>query len=177
ARALGAARSGNVAQARVDVEKLQSLHAAMIQAKTDSRSYYVEIQRQAAAAWLAFAEGKKEEALRLIRSAADLEDSTGAIATTATPLLPAHELLGDLLLELNEPAQALQEFETALQTSPHRFNGLSGAARAAQLAGNPEKARTYYTQLVSLCDHADSVRIELTEARTFLAKNIDSLKH
>jgi Flp pilus assembly protein TadD len=88
----------------------------------------------------------------------------------ATPLLPTHELLGDLLLALNEPAQALREFETALQMSPHRFNGLSGAARAAQLAGDTEKARTYYAQLVSLCDHADSARTELTEARVFLAK-------
>jgi tetratricopeptide (TPR) repeat protein len=122
-----------------------------------------------AAAWLALAEGNNQEALRLMRAAAELEDSSGASATT-TPLLPAHELLGDLLLELHEPAQALREFETALQLSPHRFNGLSGAARAAQLVGDPEKARTYYAQLVSLCDHADGARTELTEARVFLAK-------
>jgi tetratricopeptide (TPR) repeat protein len=170
ARALGAARSGDAAQARADVEKLQSLHAAMAQTKADSRPDYIEIQRRAAAAWLAFAEGKKEEALQLMRSAAELEDSSGAIAATATPLLPAHELLGDLLLELHEPAQALREFETALRIAHHRFNGLFGAARTAQLAGDPEKARTYYAQLVSLCDHADSARTELTEARTFLAK-------
>lgn len=170
ARALGAARSGNTAQARADVEKLQSLHNAVSQTKEDSRSDSIAIQRQAAAAWLAFAEGNKEEALQMMRSAADLEDSTGAIVTMATPLLPTHELLGDLLLALNEPAQALREFETALQMSPHRFNGLSGAARAAQLAGDTEKARTYYAQLVSLCDHADSARTELTEARVFLAK-------
>jgi tetratricopeptide (TPR) repeat protein len=170
ARALGAARSGNPAQARADVKKLQSLHDATSRTKEAYRPDYVEIQRRAAAAWLAFAEGKNDEALRLMRSAADLEDSSGAIATMATPLLPAHELLGDLLLELNEPAQALREFETALQMSPHRFNGLSGAARAAQLTGDSEKARTYYTQLVSLCDHADSTRTELAEARVFLAK-------
>lgn len=170
ARALGAARGGNATQARADVEKLQALHDATGQPKSDSRPDYIEIQRRAAAAWLAFAEGKKEESLQLMHSAAELEDSSGAIAATATPLLPAHELLGDLLLELHEPAQALQEFETALRTSPHRFNGLSGAARAAQLAGNPEKARIYYAQLVLLCDHADSTRTELAEARTFLAK-------
>ncbi len=169
ARALGAARSGNPAQARANLEKLQSIHDAMSQTKEDYRPDSVEIQRRAAAAWLALAEGKKEEALQLMNSAADLEDSTGAIATT-TPLLSAHELLGDLLLELNEPVQALREFETALQLSPHRFNSLSSAARAAQLAGDTEKAQTYYVQLVSLCDHADSSRIELTEARMFLAK-------
>ncbi len=170
ARAIGSARSGNTTQARADVEKLQSLHDASSQAKEDYWPDYVEIQRQAAAAWLAFAEGKNEEALQLMRSAAELEDSTGMSATTAVPLLPAHELLGDLLLELHEPAQALQEFETALQMSPHRFNGLSGAARAAQLAGDTEKARTYYAQLVSLCDHADSTRTELAAARVFLAQ-------
>jgi len=170
ARAIGSARSGNAAQARADIEKLQSLRDALIQAKEDYRPDYVEIQRQAATAWLALAEGKNEEALQLMRSAAALEDSTGMSATMAVPLLPAHELLGDLLLELHEPVQALREFETALQMSPHRFNGLSGAARAAQLAGDTEKARTYYAQLVSLCDHADSARIELTEARVFLAQ-------
>jgi hypothetical protein len=170
ARALGAARSGNPAQARADLEKLQSFHDAMSQTKEDYRPDSVEIQRQAAAAWLALAEGKKEEALQLMNSAADLEDSTGAIATTAVPLLPAHELLGDLLLELQEPVQALHEFETALQLSPHRFNSLSGAARAAQLAGDEEKAHAYYAQLVSLCGQADGTRTELTEARMFLAK-------
>jgi len=171
ARAVGSARSGNTTQARAEVEKLRSIHDVISQTKEDYRPDYVEIQRRAASAWLALAEGKKEEALRLMRSAADLEDSTGASATT-TPLLPAHELLGDLLLELHEPGQALREFEIALQMSPHRFNGLSGAARAAQLVGNTGKARTYYAQLVSLCDHADSARTELTEARVFLAKKL-----
>jgi hypothetical protein len=170
ARGIGSARSGNTAQARADLEKLQSLREATIQSKEDYWPDYVEVQRRAVAAWLAFAEGKNEEALQLMRSAAELEDSTGMNAATAVPLLPAHELFGDLLLELQEPAPALQEFETALQTSPHRFNGLSGAARAAQLAGNTEKAHTYYAQLVSLCDHADGTRSELTEARMFLAK-------
>jgi tetratricopeptide (TPR) repeat protein len=170
ARALGAARSGNTVQARADVEKLQSIHDAESQTKGEYWPDYIEVQRRAAAAWLAFAEGKNEEALQLMRSAAELEDSTGMNAATAVPLLPAHELLGDLLLELHEPVQALHEFETALQMSSHRFNGLSGAARAAQLAGDTEKARTYYVQLVSLCDRADSARTELTEARMFLAK-------
>jgi tetratricopeptide (TPR) repeat protein len=170
ARGIGAARSSNTAQAQADVEQLQSLHDAMIQGKEDYWPDYVEVQRRAAAAWLALAEGKNDEALQLMRSSAALEDSTGMNAATAVPLLPAHELLGELLLEQHEPTQALQEFETALQLSPHRFNTLSGAARAAQLAGDTEKAHTYYAQLVSLCDHADGTRTELTEARMFLAK-------
>jgi tetratricopeptide (TPR) repeat protein len=126
--------------------------AVQLSAELAARAaFFARLHREASAeAWLR----------RIIRERLDLE----------TPLLPTHELLGDLLLELNMPAQALQEFEAALQMSPHRFNGLSGAARAAQLAGDEEKAHTYYAQLVSLCAHADSARSELTEARTFLAK-------
>jgi len=78
--------------------------------------------------------------------------------------------LGDLLLELNEPRQALSEFETSLRTSPNRFTGLYGAARAAELVGDLEKARTYYEKLVSLCNNADSERPELRKAKVFLAK-------
>ena len=138
-----------------------------------AQSYWadeVEIQRRAAAAWLARAEGKNEEALTLMRSAADLEDATEKHPVTPGPIVPACELLGDLLLELREPSQALREFEISLRASPNRFNGLSGAARAAQLAGDPGKARAYYAQLVSLCDHADGARAELAEARMFLAQ-------
>src|SRR5262245_14740379 len=170
ARALGAARSGNTVSARQDVEKLQSLHDTLAEAKQSYWADQVEIQRRAAAAWLAHAEGKSEQALTLMRSAADLEDITEKHPVTPGPIVPARELLGDLLLELQEPGQALQAFEASLRTSPNRFNGLSGAARAAQLVGDTEKAHTYYAKLVSLCDHADSTRSELTEARTFLAK-------
>ena len=84
--------------------------------------------------------------------------------------MPARELLGDLLLELQEPGLALQEFATSLRASPNRFNGLYGAARAAQLVGDEDKARTYYVQLVSFCDHADSASPDLAAARAFLAK-------
>ncbi len=170
ARALGAARSGDTASARKDVEELQSLHDALIEAKQTYWADEVEVQRQAATAWLAHAEGKNEEALTLMRSAADLEDATEKHPVTPGPIIPARELLGDLLLDLKEPGQALREFESSLHASPSRFNGLSGAARAAQLMGDIEKARTYYARLVSLCDHADSARTELAEARMFLAK-------
>jgi hypothetical protein len=170
ARAIGAVRKGDIASARKDVEKLQSLHDMLVETQQSYWADQVEIQRRAAAAWLAHADGKNEEALTLMRSAAELEGATEKHPVTPGPIVPARELLGDLLLELNEPGQALQEFETSLHASPNRFNGLSGAARAAQLAGNEEKAHVYYTQLVSLCDHADSARTELAEARMFLAK-------
>lgn len=169
ARALGAARSGNIASARKEVEQLQSLRDTLAEAKQNYWADQVEVQRRAAAAWLAQAEGKSEESLQLMRSAAELEDATEKHPVTPGPILPARELLGDLLLELKQPAQALREFEASLSASPNRFNGLSGAARAAQHAGDAEKARGYYARLVSLSEHGDTARAELTEARTFLA--------
>jgi Tfp pilus assembly protein PilF len=104
-----------------------------------------------------------------MRSAAELEDATAKHPVTPGPILPARELLGEPLLELKQPAQALREFEASLRASPNRFNGLSGAAQAAQHAGDAEKARGYYAQLVSLSEHGDTTRAELTEAQTFLA--------
>jgi tetratricopeptide (TPR) repeat protein len=92
------------------------------------------------------------------------------MALEARLLWPARELLGEMLLEVQEPLQALKEFEHSLRVEPNRFNGLFGAARSAQLAGNAEKARSYYAKLVSLSEHSDGARPELTEARMFLAK-------
>jgi hypothetical protein len=169
ARALGAAHSGDTASAQKEVEKLQSLRDMLAEAKQSYWAEQVEIQRRAAAAWLAYAEGQNEQALVLMRSAADLEDATEKDPVTPGPILPARELLGDLLLELKQPTQALREFEASLGASPNRFNGLSGAARAAQQAGDAEKARSYYAKLVALSEHGDTARAELTEAQTFLA--------
>ncbi|HEU4433133.1 MAG TPA: hypothetical protein VFR51_07025, partial [Pyrinomonadaceae bacterium] len=130
----------------------------------------VEIERQVAAAWLAFAEGKREEALKSLRAAADLDDATDKHPVTPGSLLPIREQLADLLLELKQPAAALQEFEVSFRSTPNRFNGLYGAARAAQLAGNDKSARTYYGKLLTLSRDADTPRAEITEAKQFLAK-------
>jgi len=171
ARAIGAARSSDAASARREVEKLTEIRQTLAQIKGDyDWAKQVEIQLQAASAWLAQAEGKKEEAVRLMRAAADLEDSTDKHPVTPGSIVPARELLGDLLLELNQPAQALIEFETALRDAPNRFNGLYGAARAAAASGDQKKATGYYTQLVKLCERADGVRPELEQAKVFLAK-------
>jgi tetratricopeptide (TPR) repeat protein len=167
ARGMGAARSGDTTAARQSVEKLASLENTLIEAGDRYWANQVEIQRLAAAAWLACAEKKKEEALTLMRSAAELEDATEKRPVTPGPLVPAREMLGDLLLELGEPAQALHEFEAALTASPNRFGGLLGAARAATLTKDAKKARSFYAQLVAICDHTDSDRVELQEARTF----------
>jgi hypothetical protein len=170
ARALGAVRSGNTVSAQKDIEKLQSLRDTLAEEKQTYWAGQVEIQRRAAAAWLAYAEGQHEQALVLMRSAAELEDATEKHPVTPGPILPARELLGELLLALKHPAQALSEFETSLSASPNRFNGLSGAAQAAQQAGDVEKAHTYYARLVSLGEQAGGSRRELAEARAFLTQ-------
>jgi tetratricopeptide (TPR) repeat protein len=127
------------------------------------------VQRETAQAWLAWADGKSADALQLMRAAADLEESTYKHPITPGQLLPARELLADLLLELHQPEQALVQYEASLRLTPNRFNGLYGAARAAALTGDQGKAATYYRQLLAVCEHADGERQELLEARLFLA--------
>ena len=169
ARAIGAAHSGAFDNARKDIEKLTALRDALQKAKQDYWAKQVDIQRQQADAWLAHAEGNPEEALKRMRAAAELEDSTYKHPVTPGQLVPAHELLGDLLLELQQPAQALAEFEIALRVTPNRFNGIYGAARAAELAGDRDKAKDYYAQLLALSKNADGQRPELSQAKAFLA--------
>jgi tetratricopeptide (TPR) repeat protein len=168
-RALGAAHSGDVAQATKEVATLQALHSALSDAKQGYWADQVEIQRRAAAAWVAHAAGKQEEAVTLMRAAADLESVTDKLPVTPGAIVPARELLGELLLDVQQPAQALTEFEASLRTDPNRFNGLYGAAHTAELAGDRAKARTYYDNLVSLCAQADTERPELMAAKAFLA--------
>jgi hypothetical protein len=169
-RAIGAARSGDAAKARAEVPKLDSYRSALLAAKQTYWAEQVDIQQRAAAAWAARVEGKNDEALKLMRAAADLEDSTEKHPVTPAPVVPARELLGELLLDLNQPAQALVEFEASSVREPNRFNGLFGAARAAELSGNMAKAKTFYARLVALCDRPDTERPELRHAKAALAK-------
>ena len=170
ARAMGSARSGNVANARKDIEKLESLQDALVKAKDSYWAKQVDIQRRVATAWYLRTERKNDEALQLMQSAADLEDSTDKHPVTPAPIQPARELLGEMLLELGDPAQALKEFEVSHRIEPNRFRGLYGAAKASQTAGDREKARHYYQRLVSLCERADTDRPEIKEAKAYLTK-------
>ncbi len=170
ARAIGAARIGDTVSARQEIEKLAAIREAVIEVKGGyDWAKQVEIERQVALAWLAYAEGKYEESLRLMRAAAELDDATEKHPVTPGAILPAREQLGELLLELKQPVAALQEFETSLHRAPNRFNGLYGAARAAKLAADRKRAKTYYAKLVALCRQADNIRPELKEAKAFLA--------
>jgi hypothetical protein len=170
ARALGAARSGNVAEAGREVKEMEALHEALVKGKQAYWAEQVEILGRAASAWLAHAKGKDEEALHLLRSAADLDDSVEKHPVTPGSIVPARELLGELLLDLNQPGQALKEFETSLQAAPNLFNGLYGAGRSAERSGDLRKAKFHYARLVAICEHADSGRPGLREAKEFLAR-------
>ena len=130
-RAIGAARTGDAAKARAEVQKLDGYRATLVTAKQTYWAEQVNIQQHAAAAWTARAEGKNDEALKLMRAAAGLEDATEKHPVTPAPVVPARELLGELLLDVNQPAQALVEFEASAKREPNRFNSLFGAARAA----------------------------------------------
>ncbi len=170
ARAMGAARTADIASARREVDRLASLRDALVTAKNRYWADQVEVQRRAAAGLLARAQGQEQEALSLLRSAADLESSMDKHPVTPAPVVPARELLGDLLLDLNQPGPALHEFETTLVAEPNRFRSLFGAARAAELLGDAGKARALYAKLVTLSERADTERPELTHARGYLAK-------
>jgi tetratricopeptide (TPR) repeat protein len=170
ARAIGFARTGDTASARKEIEQLAALRDGLVIGKGEyDWAKQVEIERQIAGAWLAFAEGKQDESLTLMRAVADLDDATDKHPVTPGAILPAREQLGELLLELKQPSAALAEFETSLRSAPERFNGLYGAARAATLASDQKKARSYYEKLIALTRQADSLRPEIAEAKAFLA--------
>jgi tetratricopeptide (TPR) repeat protein len=169
ARALGAARSGKVEPARTAVARLAELRRTLEVPKFQWWVDQIEIQRSAAAGWLARAEGNDEEALRLLGEAAALEDRAGTHPVTPGQILPAREQLGDLLLELGRPAEALVEYEKSLEAFPNRFNGHHGAGRAAAQAGKPAVACRHYQHLVELAGDGDGRREELERARLYLA--------
>ena len=168
ARALGAARSGEPAAAERDLQELARIAAAL--AKDAYWSTEVEVQRLAAAAWIAHAKGDREGALNLMRASAELEAKSEKSAVSPGRLVPANELLGDMLLEHGKPAEALAAYEQSQVRDPNRWRSLSGAGQAAARSGNRDKARYYYGRLVELAG-AGSERPELRAAREYLASN------
>jgi tetratricopeptide (TPR) repeat protein len=169
-RAIGAARSNNLALAREEVAALDQLRQKLEQANDSYWATLTDAQRLAAAAWLAHAEKNDDEAVRLARSAAEREESVEKHPVTPGPLLPARELEGDLLLELKRYPDALASYEKVLQREPRRARALFGAGRAAELASNRTAARKYYTELLDLLKNADAGRPEPNVAKAYLSK-------
>ncbi len=164
-RAVGAARTGNLDLAKDEIARLQGL------GKSAENSYWAEqiqVLVLAASAWRARAEARKDDALKFMRAAADLEDSTEKHVSMENRLYPMREMLGDLLLELGQPAAALQAYEASLHVAQNRLHGFYGAAKAAQAAGDRSKARAYFEKLAALAKNADTDRAELREAKAFL---------
>jgi hypothetical protein len=172
ARGLAAARLGQAAAANESATALQRIRQRLLKAKENYWARQVEIQEVAVGAWAALVAGKKEKALRQMRLAAELEDGTEKSAVTPGPLAPARELLGEMLLEMNEPAQALEQFEATLKKEPGRLRSLYGAAHAAQLSGSRETSQRYFREVLKACAHADKPGgSELLEAERAILQN------
>jgi hypothetical protein len=171
ARGIGAARGGDVANARQQIARLRQIEQALRGSKQDYWAEQTGIQITAVSAWVAYAEHKKKEALTLMRSAADREDASEKHVAMENRLWPMRELLGDLLLEVHQPKQALKEYESSLGAARNRYRGFYGAAKAAEQAGDRKKATFYYEKLLAMCSHPGVERHELTEAKTYLARN------
>lgn len=170
ARAIGAARSGDATAAEQDASGLAVLHQKLVDAGNTYWAREVEIQQRAVAGWIAFARKNTDEALKLMREAADLEDRNEKHIVTPGRILPARELLGDMLYEAGQPVLALKEYEASQQREPNRFRGYNGAARAAEAAGDRDKAILNYGKLLTLAKNADTERPELAHARAYVGR-------
>jgi len=172
ARGMAAARLHDMAKAQASAAALEKIRTRLEKAKDSYWAGQAEIQRLEVNAWSSLAEGHKDLALTMMKSAAEMEDGTEKKAITPGPLAPARELLGEMLLEINQPAQALEQFEATLKKEPNRFRALYGAARAAQLSGNREASRKYFTELLKICERADKAgRPEVLEANQAVSGN------
>ena len=169
ARAIGAAHLGDLSAARGDIEKLKEFSGALAKAGDVYWAGQVDVQILAAQAWLAERQGDKTEAVKLMRAAADREDNSEKHVAMENRLYPMRELLADLLLQQGDAPAALQEYEASMKNAPERLRGFYGAAKAAEAAGNKDKATAYFHKLVHLTGDADSDRAEVREARQFAA--------
>ena len=171
-RSLGYSHIGNIESAEQELQILKGLHQNLLDSKDNFTKTYkanqVQIQIYEAQAWIHLAQGNKSDALSLMKLAAKMESETSKHPVTPGEVLPADELLGDMLLALNKPAEALAAYEVNLIGHPNRFNGIYGAAIAAKQAGDQEKATLYFEQLIELTKNSNSDRSELAEAHTYL---------
>jgi tetratricopeptide (TPR) repeat protein len=172
ARAFGSARAGKPDDATADIAKLAELRDKLRATKDIYWAEQVDIQRQVASAWVLYAEGKYEDALKAMSAAADAEDRTDKHPVTPGAPIPARELYGTMLLERGMTKEALAAFEATLTKEPHRLGAELGAAAAAEKAGDAEKARAHYTAAVALTQNAEPVRPQIAQARAFVEKSV-----
>ena len=170
ARAIGAARSGNQALARQELALLRAVEQSLtIPPGTYDWRKPVAVERQIAEAWIARGEGRSEDAVRIMRAVADLDDATEKHPVTPGSVLPAREQLGELLLELGRPGEAFVEYELSLKRAPRRLAGLYGAARSAELSGKKSVAAHYFAELAQVTSASDGALPEVKQARSFAA--------
>jgi tetratricopeptide (TPR) repeat protein len=167
--ALGRAHTGDLDGARKAIARMQQLRGATKDPKFDYFKSHLDLQMQAASAWVAASEGKKKEAIEMLRQAADAEDVLGKHPVSPGAFVPIREQLGSLLLETGQSREAQREFEAALKIYPGRFRGLYGAARAAEQTGDRENASRYYAKLAAQTAKASGSRDELNHVREFLS--------
>jgi tetratricopeptide (TPR) repeat protein len=169
ARGLGAAHLRKVNEARAGAKRLDELEASTRKTGEDLFARNIRVLRLELNAWLAHVEGQSESSVALMRGAAELEASTPKHAVTPGPTLPAHELLGDLLMEQKQPAEALAAYKRSMELYPRRFNGLLGAARAAHAFGDASLSRTFYQELLDVAD-GGTRRAALKEAQNYVTR-------
>jgi tetratricopeptide (TPR) repeat protein len=169
-RLLGSVHIGKLDSARIELKNLNTTYDTLTAQKDIYKANQVMIQVKTGEAWILFGERKLNEALQMMTTAADMEDKTEKSPVTPGEVLPANELLADMLLQLNKPAEALITYEADLKNHRNRFNGLYGAGLAAEKSGNREKANSYYMQLITIANSPGSNRPELETARSFLKK-------
>ena len=167
--ALGQAHTGDIEGARKAIDRMRQLRDSSTDPRVDYFKRQLDQQIQAASAWVAYGEGKKEDAVNLLRHAADAEDILGKHPVSPGALAPAREQLGDLLLKLDRPKEAQREFEAALKIYPGRFRGLYGAALAAEQIGEKDKAHHYYAKLTKQTAKTNGSRSELAQLREYRA--------
>jgi tetratricopeptide (TPR) repeat protein len=171
-RAIGAAKLNKPDQAKVELDTLRSLHARLSKEKNMSReAAQVDVQINTSAAWIKYKEGDNDAAIKLMTEAANMEDRTEKHPVTPGEIIPARELLGDMLLEMNKPALALEAYKSVLLTHPNRFNALYSAGLAAQKNGNNKEAKQYFQQLLKSIGTSKSNRSELQTIKSFLASH------
>ena len=169
---LGFSNLKNISSAQKELTILKSIHQELIKSEDDYKSGQVAIQINSANAWIELAKGNSEKALNFMLIAADLESKTSKHAVTPGEIIPADELLADMYLALNQPKKALETYKINLKGHPFRFNGLYGAAKAAQQINDNKQAEFYFQELITLCESTNSNRPELDEAEQFLSKKL-----